>query len=99
MTPADASDPEDDWQTVEIAPEIVIARALGLSYGFVVFDDTGTELECIGDDVNIRLFLIVSFTAKTRTLLALLLEVESEDVRKGNPRALRIFPAQTESLP
>lgn len=100
-TSADASDPEDDWQTVEIAPEIVIARALGLSYGFVVFDDTGTELECIGDDVNIRLFPNRFFYSKDQNASsAPFLEVEFEDVRKKEtPRAPKNLSAQTESLP
>ncbi len=38
-TEADAA----GWQTVAIDPAVVEARVAGLSHGFVVFDDTGTE--------------------------------------------------------
>ena len=53
---ADASEPVDGWQSIEIDPRIVKARAVGMSYGFVLFDDTGTELVRDGEDVTIRLF-------------------------------------------
>jgi len=38
-TPPDA----EGWQTVAVEPRVVAARVAGLSYGFVVFDDTGSE--------------------------------------------------------
>ncbi|MDO5308900.1 MAG: DUF4091 domain-containing protein [Planctomycetia bacterium] len=57
---SDATAPDAQGvQTVELDPDLVVARALGLSYGFVLFDDTGTELQRSGDngeDVEIRLF-------------------------------------------
>ncbi len=53
---AEATDPEDDWQMIEVNVDVVTARIYGLSYGFVVFDDTGTELERDEDNVKIRLF-------------------------------------------
>ncbi len=41
---ADASAPDaEGWQTVAVAPLIVAARVAGVSFGFVVFDDTGSE--------------------------------------------------------
>ncbi len=53
---AESSAPENGWQTVAVDPDVVAMRAAGLSYGFVVFDDTGTELEKDGDAVTVRLF-------------------------------------------
>ncbi|MDR1727820.1 MAG: DUF4091 domain-containing protein [Acidobacteriota bacterium] len=42
---ADATPPDaEGWQSVEVDPKILAARAAGLSEGFVLFDDTGTEL-------------------------------------------------------
>jgi len=38
-TPPDAA----GWQTVAVEPRVVAARVAGLSHGFVVFDDTGSE--------------------------------------------------------
>ena len=41
---ADATPPDaDGWQTVPVDPDLVAARVAGLSYGFVLFDDTGSE--------------------------------------------------------
>lgn len=53
---ADASEPEDGRQTIAVAPEVVASRLYGFSYGFVLFDDQGTELVRDGDKVDIRLF-------------------------------------------
>lgn len=53
---ADASAPVDGWQTIDVLPEIVAARVAGLSYGFVLFDDTGTEVVRKGEETSIRLF-------------------------------------------
>lgn len=38
-TPPDA----DGWQTCAVDPDVVAARAAGLSHGFCLFDDTGSE--------------------------------------------------------
>jgi hypothetical protein len=41
---ADASEPDaSGWQTVAVDPKVIAARVAGLSHGFVLFDDTGTE--------------------------------------------------------
>jgi len=57
---ADATQPDaEGWQSIEVDPKILAARAAGLSYGFVVFDDTGTELVrsgVNGETVKINLF-------------------------------------------
>ena len=98
---ADASEPEDGWQTVEIDPDLVYARILWLSYGFVVFDDTGTELERDGDDVNIRLFPNRFFYSKEQNASsAPFLEVEYESVDKESiPNAPEELVASSVLLP
>jgi hypothetical protein len=41
---ADASAPDEKgWQHVAVDPSVVAARASGISYGFLLFDDTGSE--------------------------------------------------------
>jgi hypothetical protein len=41
---ADATPPDaQGWQMVAVDPAVVAARVAGLSYGFLLFDDTGTE--------------------------------------------------------
>jgi hypothetical protein len=41
---ADASPPDaKGWQHVAVDPSVVAARVAGLSYGFLLFDDTGSE--------------------------------------------------------
>jgi hypothetical protein len=54
---ADASAPDSDgWQRISIRPAVVAARAAGLSGGFLVFDDTGSEWSHQGDTFTLRLF-------------------------------------------
>jgi len=41
---ADATPPDaDGWQQIPVDPDVVAARVAGLSYGFLLFDDTGSE--------------------------------------------------------
>ncbi|MGE5610549.1 MAG: hypothetical protein ACM359_14960 [Bacillota bacterium] len=54
---ADATPPDKDgWQTVAVDPDVVAARAAGLSFGFVLFDDVGSEYERDGDRFTYHLF-------------------------------------------
>ncbi len=47
---ADATPPDaQGWQTVAVDPAVVAARVAGLSYGFLVFDDTGSEWKREGE--------------------------------------------------
>jgi len=47
---ADASAPDaEGWQVVVVDPRVVAARVAGVSFGFVVFDDTGSEWTREGD--------------------------------------------------
>ena len=54
---SDATPPDrDDWQRVPIDPRVVATRVAGLSYGFLVFDDTGTEWTRSGEKFTRRIF-------------------------------------------
>ncbi|HWE37653.1 MAG TPA: hypothetical protein VG406_13885 [Isosphaeraceae bacterium] len=47
---ADATPPDGrGWQAVAVDPAIVAARVAGISYGFLLFDDTGSEFSRKGD--------------------------------------------------
>jgi hypothetical protein len=52
---ADATDPDNQgWQTVPVEPSVVAARVAGLSEGFFLFDDTGTEWTRNGERFEMR---------------------------------------------
>ena len=54
---ADASPPNaKGWQTVAVRPAVVAARVAGLSHGFVLFDDVGSEYERHGQHFVYRMF-------------------------------------------
>src|SRR5262249_7178353 len=44
------------WQHVAIDPAIVAARVAGVSHGFLLFDDTGSEWSRQGEKVTLRLY-------------------------------------------
>jgi hypothetical protein len=54
---ADATPPDSEgWQSIAVRPAVVAARAAGLSHGFLVFDDTGSEWTRQGERFTFRLF-------------------------------------------
>ena len=54
---ADASPPDAaGWQRIPIDPAVLAARVAGLSHGFLVFDDTGSEFTHEGDRFNLHVF-------------------------------------------
>ncbi len=54
---ADASPPDaEGWQKIAVDPSVVAARLAGVSYGFLLFDDTGTEWKRNGNAFKIDLF-------------------------------------------
>lgn len=102
---SEASEPVESWQAIEIDPRIVAARVTGISEGFVLFDDTGTELIRHGDDleeVQIRLFPNRFFYSREQnTASAPYLQLtlsEEEDVTKkpAKPHSLTL---ETDDLP
>jgi hypothetical protein len=54
---ADALPPDrQGWQRIAVDPRILAARIAGLGYGFLAFDDTGTEWSRSGESFTLRLF-------------------------------------------
>ncbi len=54
---ADASPPDrDGWQVIPVDPAVIAARLAGLSHGFLVFDDTGSEWTRRGESFTFHLF-------------------------------------------
>jgi hypothetical protein len=51
-TPPDAS----GWQRIPVDPKVIAARSAGLSHGFLLFDDTGSEWTRAGEKFTFRLF-------------------------------------------
>lgn len=49
-TPVDAQ----GWQSIEVRAEVLAARVAGISHGFVVFDDVGSEYETDGQNFIYR---------------------------------------------
>ena len=54
---ADCTAPDETgWQKVAVDPKVVAARVAGISHGFVIFDDVGSEYECNGEDFEYHMF-------------------------------------------
>ncbi len=54
---ADSSPPDrDGWQQIRVDPRVVAARVAGISHGFLLFDDIGSEWTRAGDKFTLRLF-------------------------------------------
>ncbi len=54
---ADATAPDGEgWQAVAVDPDIVAARAAGLSFGFCLWDEVGTTWSCDEQDFHRQLF-------------------------------------------
>ena len=97
---ADATDPVDDWQSIAVDPRIVAARAAGVSYGFVLFDDTGTELHRDGENVTIELFPNRFFHSRDQNASsAPYLTVELSDPKSVTPVAINKLQAKSKDLP
>ncbi|HEX5446881.1 MAG TPA: SGNH/GDSL hydrolase family protein, partial [Pirellulales bacterium] len=54
---ADTDPPDGEgWQHVAVDPRVIAARVAGVSYGCLVFDDTGSEWTRDGDKFSLRLY-------------------------------------------
>ena len=54
---ADTGPPDaEGWQHVAVDPRVIAARVAGVSYGCLVFDDTGSEWTRDGEKFSLRLF-------------------------------------------
>jgi Domain of unknown function (DUF4091) len=100
---ADASPPDrNGWQEVPVDPKVIAARVAGLSHGFLVFDDTGSEWTRQGESFIFRLFPNrFAYSRDQNRASAPYFEVElgPEDRRPPSaPIGLRVEP-QTAGMP
>jgi hypothetical protein len=98
---ADASPPDAGrWQRVAVDPVVVAARVAGVSYGFLLFDDTGTEWTRRGEQFERRFFpnrFVHSRESGAATAPYLTVVLGAEDRRP--PAAPRELRAEVEDLP
>ncbi len=100
---ADASPPDrDGWQIVPVNPKVIASRMAGLSHGFLVFDDTGSEWTRQGESFTFRLFpnrFAYSQDQNRASAPYFVVEPGPEDRRPpSSPSGLRVEP-QTSLLP
>lgn len=101
---ADATTPNaENWQSINIDPKIIAARTIGLSYGFVLFDDTGTELYRDGENVTFNNFPNRFFYSKDQNAASapyLVLELEDVDISAtAPPKPQRVSQKPDDILP
>jgi hypothetical protein len=100
---ADASPPDPDgWQGVPVDPRVMAARTAGLSHGFLVFDDTGSEWTRNGESFALRLFpnrFVYSREQNRASAPYFVVELGPDDHQPpAAPSGLRIEP-QSDLLP
>lgn len=97
----DAAPPDaEGWQTIEIAPELIAARGAGISHGFVIFDDTGSEWTRDGEKFNLRLFpnrFVFSRDSQTRTAPYFTVKPGADDHEP--PAPIRNLKSEISDLP
>lgn len=98
---ANASKPDAGrWQSIPVDPIILAARIAGISQGFVVFDDTGTEWTRDGEKYTERLFpnrFVNSRESGPRTAPYLTIELGENDAEA--PLAPTDLQADVSDLP
>jgi hypothetical protein len=95
---ADASPPDQNgWQHIPVDPVIVAARAAGLSYGFLLFDDTGSEWTRAGETFTFRVFpnrFVYSRDQNQASAPYFTMELGPDDRRPpAAPSGVRVEPA------
>jgi hypothetical protein len=95
---ADASPPDEGgWQRVAVDPVVVAARSAGLSHGFFLFDDTGSEWSRHGETFTQRILpnrFIYSREQKPDAAPYLVVYLGERDTEPpGPPTELRGDPA------
>jgi hypothetical protein len=98
---ADASPPDAaGWQEIPVDPAVVAARVAGISFGFIVFDDTGSEWTRNGEKFTMRLFpnrYIYSRDQNAQVAPYFTIETGPED--REPPAAPTSFASDTKDLP
>jgi hypothetical protein len=95
---AEASPPDaQGWMTIAIDPKVVAARVAGISRGFLLFDDTGSEWTREGEKFKLRLFpnrFIFSREGGKQNAPYLTIELGAED--REAPEAPKLTASPTE---
>lgn len=98
---AEASEPDaDGWMTVAVNPSVVAARVAGLSHGFLLFDDTGSEWTRDGEKFQFRLFpnrFVHSRESAQRNAPYFTIELGAED--RAAPAAPTRIESEASDLP
>jgi hypothetical protein len=94
---ADASPPDaQGWQHIPVDPRVVAARVAGLSHGFLLFDDTGSEWTRAGEKFALRLFpnrFVYSREQNAASAPYFTIEPGPEDLRPPvAPSGIRVEP-------
>ena len=94
---ADASPPDQNgWQQVPVDPRVVAARVAGLSHGFLVVDDTGSEWTRSGERFTFQIFpnrFVFSQDQNRASAPFFAIELGPEDRRPpAAPSGLRVEP-------
>jgi len=98
---ADATSPDTEgWQHIAVDPRVVAARIAGISYGFLLFDDTGSEWTRDGDQFQWRHFpnrFVFSREAGEENAPYFTVELGTPDTQP--PAVPTGLAAETEDLP
>ncbi len=97
---ADASSPDaQGFQTISVDPRVVAARIAGISQGFLLFDDTGTEWARSGEKWDRRLFPNrFLYSREQNRASAPFLTVELGDEDRQSPEAPKAVQSSAEGM-
>jgi len=97
---ADATAAKDGWQMIAVDPAVVATRVAGIGYGFVVFDDTGSEWTRQGEKFTYKHFPNrFAFSRQSNASRAPFLTVTLGAVDKEPPAAPGNLSADAANLP
>ena len=97
---AECSPPDaGGWQTCAVEPAVVAARVAGLSHGFAVFDDVGSEWSVTAGEFKHRLFPNRFVHSREDKRFAPWLEVWVDGQDREPPEPARGFRVETAGLP
>jgi hypothetical protein len=97
---ADAAKPDAaGWQTVAVEPAVVAANAAGLSHGFALMDDVGTEWSVKGGTYTQTLMANRYFNSRHQSKSEPWLEVWTGGEDRKAPEAVKAAAVKTAGLP
>ncbi len=97
---ADATPPDDKgWQVVAVDPDVVAARAAGLSHGFALNDDVGCTWSYVDGKFTYNLYPNRYFNTHEQKQYAPYLEVWVDGEDRQGPEPVKGITVNTEGLP